>query len=198
MSLGRTSYGPDRRSHCADPEARGGPGKAVTLPLILPAAVSAVPARARRRIVTVDPGRLHAALLQKERNPESAANAFVHAAASPDLAARLNRIAAFYNRAADPANRRLRIYAAPGCRERLRSGRTPSRRPRITLRPRVSPWPDGRSHEVSVAPGGGLCEGKQNGPAGREPRIQSGYACSVQPGGVSWPIARVQSEFGAC
>jgi predicted dehydrogenase len=71
------------------------------------------------RLVTVDPGHFHAALLQKESNPELAADAFVYAPLGPDLNAHLNRIAAFNNRAANPTEWRLRIYAAPDYWQRL-------------------------------------------------------------------------------
>ena len=71
------------------------------------------------RIVTLDPGHFHAALIQKEALPDLAPQAFVYAPLGPDLTAHLNRIAGFNARKDKPTNWTTRIYAGADYWERL-------------------------------------------------------------------------------
>lgn len=73
----------------------------------------------RFRIVTVDPGHFHAALIQKESLPEIADDAYLYAPLGPDLTAHLNRIVAFNLRAQNPTHWRLTIYAASDFWQRM-------------------------------------------------------------------------------
>ena len=75
------------------------------------------------RIITLDPGHFHAALIQKEPLPELAAEAYVYAPLGPDLAAHLNRVAAFNTRKENPARWKVRVYAAPDYWERMQAER---------------------------------------------------------------------------
>ncbi|MBI4873454.1 MAG: oxidoreductase, partial [Acidobacteria bacterium] len=75
------------------------------------------------RIVTVDPGHFHAALVQKEMLPELSAEAYVYAPLGADLTAHLNRMAGFNARNDNPTQWRLRIYAGPDYWERLLADR---------------------------------------------------------------------------
>lgn len=71
------------------------------------------------RIVTLDPGHFHAALIQKEALPDLAPQAYVYAPLGPDLPAHLNRIAGFNARKDKPTHWTTRIYAGADYWERL-------------------------------------------------------------------------------
>jgi predicted dehydrogenase len=71
------------------------------------------------RIVTLDPGHFHAALIQKQSLPELSEEASVYAPLGSDLTAHLNRIAGFNARKDKPTSWRLRVYAGPDYQERL-------------------------------------------------------------------------------
>lgn len=71
------------------------------------------------KVATIDPGHFHAALIQKEMLPDLDREAFVYAPLGPDLAAHLSRIAQFNSRKDNPADWRLRVYAAPDYWQRL-------------------------------------------------------------------------------
>jgi predicted dehydrogenase len=71
------------------------------------------------RIVTVDPGHFHAALIQKEALAELAPEAYVYAPLGADLTAHLNRVAGFNSRKENPTNWRLRVYAGADYWERM-------------------------------------------------------------------------------
>ncbi len=75
--------------------------------------------RASLRLVTLDPGHFHAALVQKEMYPGVARRAFVYAPLGPDLLAHLNRIAQFNARKENPTNWELEIYVGPDFLERM-------------------------------------------------------------------------------
>lgn len=76
-------------------------------------------AAAEWRIMTLDPGHFHAALIQKEALPDLAREAFVYAPLGPDLSAHLNRVAGFNNRKDNPTNWGLRVYAGGDYWERM-------------------------------------------------------------------------------
>lgn len=75
------------------------------------------------KIITLNPGHFHAALIQKEQLPELSDEAWVYAPLGPDLAAHLNRIAGFNHRKDNPTRWRERIYAAPDYWERMMAER---------------------------------------------------------------------------
>ncbi|MBL8227055.1 MAG: hypothetical protein JNL98_01205 [Bryobacterales bacterium] len=76
-------------------------------------------AAAEWRIMTLDPGHFHAALIQKEALPDLAREAYVYAPLGPDLAAHLNRVAGFNARAEKPTNWALRVYSGADFWERM-------------------------------------------------------------------------------
>lgn len=64
------------------------------------------------KVVSIDPGHFHAALIQKEALPDLDAEAYVYAPLGADLMAHLNRIAQFNSRKENPTAWRLHVYAA--------------------------------------------------------------------------------------
>lgn len=76
------------------------------------------------RIVTLDPGHFHAALLQKEMLPGMAGRVHVYAPLGPDLSAHLNRIAGFNNRKERPTTWTMSIYAGPDFLTRMLTEKT--------------------------------------------------------------------------
>ena len=81
--------------------------------LLLPAP-SALPADAAAgsaRLMVLDPGHFHAALLQKEELAGVSPVVFVYAPLGPDLLAHLNRIALYNDRPERPTHWQSRIYA---------------------------------------------------------------------------------------
>jgi predicted dehydrogenase len=71
------------------------------------------------RLITLDPGHFHAALLQKEMYPGVDATVHVFAPLGPDLVAHLGRISAFNNRAERPTSWRLEVHASPDFMDRI-------------------------------------------------------------------------------
>jgi predicted dehydrogenase len=71
------------------------------------------------RLLTLDPGHFHAALVQKEMYPGVAPRAHVYAPLGPDLLAHLARVAGFNARPADPTAWDLEVHAGPRFLERL-------------------------------------------------------------------------------
>jgi predicted dehydrogenase len=71
------------------------------------------------RLMTVDPGHFHAALVQKEMYPDVAARVDVFAPFGPDLVAHLNRIASFNTRRENPTAWQLEVHAAPDFFDRM-------------------------------------------------------------------------------
>ena len=70
------------------------------------------PAEPGRRLVTIDPGHFHAALMQKEMLPGISDRAGVYAPLGPDLLAHLARVARFNQRAEQPTHWAVDIHAA--------------------------------------------------------------------------------------
>src|SRR4051812_49990146 len=62
------------------------------------------------RLMTLDPGHFHAALVQKEMYPGVADRVDVYAPLGPDLLAHLGRIAGFNTRPHDPTAWRLEVH----------------------------------------------------------------------------------------
>ncbi len=71
------------------------------------------------RLITLDPGHFHAALVQKEMYEGVARRVNVYAPLGPDLSEHLNRIARFNLRAQNPTAWELDIHAEPAFLERM-------------------------------------------------------------------------------
>jgi predicted dehydrogenase len=71
------------------------------------------------RLMTVDPGHFHAALVQKEMYPDVAARVDVFAPLGPDLIGHLNRIASFNTRRENPTAWQLEVHAGPDFFDRM-------------------------------------------------------------------------------
>ena len=65
------------------------------------------------RLMTLDPGHFHAALIQKEMYPGVSETVQVYAPLGPDLTAHLNRIAGFNLRAENPTRWQLEVHTGP-------------------------------------------------------------------------------------
>jgi len=96
--------------------------RSVLIGLLLTASMAAWPAGSPEpfaRLMVVDPGHFHAALLQQDELPDLSTTVFVYAPLGSDLLAHLNRIAQFNQRAANPTHWLSRIYAGPDYLERM-------------------------------------------------------------------------------
>ena len=71
------------------------------------------------RLITLDPGHFHAALIQKEMHPGVSPRVHVYAPLGPDLADHLARIARFNLRAEKPTAWEVEVHASPDFLERL-------------------------------------------------------------------------------
>ena len=90
---------------------------------VLAVGVMPVLLMAQYRLVTIDPGHFHAALIQKEASADLADEAYVYAPLGPDLTEHLNRVARFNNRAENPTHWKLNVYAGPDWFERMLADR---------------------------------------------------------------------------
>ncbi|MCC6419309.1 MAG: oxidoreductase [Gemmataceae bacterium] len=70
------------------------------------------------RLITLDPGHFHAALVQKEMYPGVARRAHVYGPFGPDLLAHLGRVAGFNTRRERPTDWELEVHAGPDFAER--------------------------------------------------------------------------------
>jgi predicted dehydrogenase len=87
--------------------------------LALGLAVNAAAAEPVARLVTLDPGHFHAALIQKEMYPGVDPTVHVFAPLGPDLLGHLGRVTAFNRRAERPTSWRLEVHGGPDFMERL-------------------------------------------------------------------------------
>src|SRR5260221_5224085 len=71
------------------------------------------------RLMILDPGHFHAALIQKEMYPGVAARVDVFAPLGPDLFEHLNRVAAFNTRGERPTAWLTEVHASPDFFERM-------------------------------------------------------------------------------
>jgi predicted dehydrogenase len=71
------------------------------------------------RLMTLDPGHFHAALVQKEMYPGVAKQVHVYAPLCPDLIAHLDRIAGFNARRDNPTSWELEIHTGPDPLQRM-------------------------------------------------------------------------------
>jgi predicted dehydrogenase len=75
------------------------------------------------RLLTLDPGHFHAALVQKDRYPGVARQVHVYAPLGPDLLAHLTRVAGFNSRKQAPTAWEVEVHAGPEFLARLLSER---------------------------------------------------------------------------
>jgi len=73
------------------------------------------------RLITVDPGHFHAALIQKEAYPGVSDRVSVYAPLSADLTEHMNRVVRFNQRAERPTRWELDVHASPDFLERLKN-----------------------------------------------------------------------------
>jgi predicted dehydrogenase len=71
------------------------------------------------RLMTLDPGHFHAALVQKEMYPGVAAQVDVYAPLGPDLLQHLARISSYNHRAGNPTSWRMEVHTGPDYVERM-------------------------------------------------------------------------------
>src|SRR5437773_55940 len=71
------------------------------------------------RLITLDPGHFHAALVQKEMYPGVAKEVHVYAPLGADLIAHLERIAGFNTRRDNPTSWELEIHTGPDALQRM-------------------------------------------------------------------------------
>src|SRR5713101_9557073 len=71
------------------------------------------------RLMTVDPGHFHAALVQKEMYPGVSERVDVYAPLGPDLTEHLNRIVAFNGRSEQPTTWAVEVHASPDYFQRM-------------------------------------------------------------------------------
>src|SRR4051812_50084514 len=71
-----------------------------------------------RRLIVIDPGHFHAALIQKQTYPQLSSEAHVYAPLGSDLLDHLTRIARFNARPDNPTQWRLGERAGPGFLDR--------------------------------------------------------------------------------
>ena len=71
------------------------------------------------RLITLDPGHFHAALIQKEAYPGVSNRVSVYAPLSADLTEHLNRIVRFNQRVASPTSWELDVHASPDFLDRM-------------------------------------------------------------------------------
>ncbi len=71
------------------------------------------------RLMTLDPGHFHAALVQKFKVPGASPQADVYAPLGPDLLGHLGRISAFNTRKENPTDWRLEVHTGPDYQERM-------------------------------------------------------------------------------
>jgi predicted dehydrogenase len=89
------------------------------LPLLVGCPLIASAADPTVRLLTLDPGHFHAALIQKEMYPGVSETVHVYAPLGPDLVAHLGRVSAFNQRAERPTRWRLEVHAGPDFLERM-------------------------------------------------------------------------------
>ena len=89
------------------------------LSLGLGGAASAAAQEPSVRLMTLDPGHFHAALIQKESYPGVDPTVHVYAPLGPDLLLHLGRVTAFNTRAERPTRWQLEVHAGPDYEQRM-------------------------------------------------------------------------------
>jgi predicted dehydrogenase len=93
--------------------------KTAVLVLLASGVAVSAPAGEPVRLVTLDPGHFHAALIQKEMYAGVDPTVHVYAPLGPDLLAHLGRVSAFNARAEKPTAWRLEVHTGPDFLERM-------------------------------------------------------------------------------
>src|ERR1700681_3184304 len=90
-----------------------------------------VPATAadQAKLIVLDPGHFHAALVQKDMYPWLDPTVSVYAPMSPDVVDYLNRIALFNTRKENPTAWKIELHAGPDYFERMLKDHTPNEQP---------------------------------------------------------------------
>lgn len=91
----------------------------LVLSLTLAGSVTSPAEEASVRLMTLDPGHFHAALIQKEMYPGVDPTVHVFAPVGPDLLLHLGRVTAFNTRAERPTSWRLEVHAGPDFEARM-------------------------------------------------------------------------------
>ena len=73
------------------------------------------------RLITLDPGHFHAALVHKEMYPDVSNRAAVYAPLTRDLADHIGRVARFNTRASNPTSWQMEVHAGPDYLDRMLS-----------------------------------------------------------------------------
>ena len=89
------------------------------LPLLTAAPAVGMAAPPSVRLITLDPGHFHAALIQKEMYPGVSETVQVYAPLGPDLTAHLNRVAGFNLRAENPPRWQLEVHTGADFMDRM-------------------------------------------------------------------------------
>ena len=89
------------------------------MPFLVGMSVLAGAAEPSVRLMTLDPGHFHAALIQKEMYEGVSPTVNVYAPLGPDLLGHLGRIAAYNERAEKPTSWRLEVHTGPDFLERM-------------------------------------------------------------------------------
>ncbi|MDR3193679.1 MAG: Gfo/Idh/MocA family oxidoreductase, partial [Tannerella sp.] len=71
------------------------------------------------RLITLDPGHFHAALVQKTSYPQVSNDVFVYAPQGEDLAEHLKKISAYNTRAESPTQWNEKVYTGADCEEKM-------------------------------------------------------------------------------
>lgn len=90
--------------------------------LLMTSCASPAPGAGQYRLITVDPGHFHAALVQKEMYPQVSKRVDVYAPLATDLIEHLKRVALFNSRADSPTSWELEIHSSPDFESRALAG----------------------------------------------------------------------------
>ena len=84
--------------------------------------------KSKIRLITLDPGHFHAALIQKSMYPTVDSTVYVYAPDGPDVQGHLNRIKAYNNRPETPTHWNEQVYLGPDFFEKMLSDHRPPTR----------------------------------------------------------------------
>ena len=89
------------------------------IPVALVAALKSTAAEPTVKLLTLDPGHFHAALVQKSMYPEVAPVVHVYSPGGPDLDLHLKRVTGYNTRAENPTSWKEEVYTGPDFLERM-------------------------------------------------------------------------------
>ncbi len=96
---------------------------ALALPALIAMTSTAFAADATVKLLTLDPGHFHAALVQKSMYPQVSPDVHVYALAGPDLAQHLQRIESYNTRAEQPTHWNTTVYSGTDFFDRMLADR---------------------------------------------------------------------------